>query len=166
MTVEVNGTHGTLAFDYARLNELRYGSDGEDPQLYGMRTIRAEQASHPYAAHWWPIGQGVGYGASFVNQVAELLEHWPDGPWSPDFRHGAGAGDLRSDRTLGRREAMGQGRGIDRCSRRAMREIEKAKSSSVRRASNRSTPGQHPVLTPLRGITRLGGSKSSRRRRS
>ena len=88
MTVEVNGTHGTLVFDYARLNELRYGSDGEDPRLYGLRTIRAEHASHPYAAHWWPIGQGVGYGASFVNQVAELLATWPDGPWGPDFEHG------------------------------------------------------------------------------
>jgi len=89
LTVEVNGTHGTLVFDYARLNELRYGSDGDDPRLYGMRTIRAEHASHPYAAHWWPIGQGVGYGASFVNQVAELLGSWPEGPWSPDFRQGA-----------------------------------------------------------------------------
>ncbi|MEP7201367.1 MAG: Gfo/Idh/MocA family oxidoreductase [Ilumatobacteraceae bacterium] len=88
MTVEVNGTHGTLVFDYARLNELRYGSDGEDPKLYGLHTIRAEHSSHPYAAHWWPIGQGVGYGASFVNQVAELLGSWPDGPWSPDFEHG------------------------------------------------------------------------------
>ena len=88
MTVEVNGTHGTLVFDYARLNELRYGSDGDDPSLYGLRAIRAEHASHPYAAHWWPIGQGVGYGASFVNQVAELLGSWPDGPWSPDFHHG------------------------------------------------------------------------------
>lgn len=89
LTVEVNGTHGTLVFDYSRLNELRYGSDGDDARLYGMRTIRAEHASHPYAAHWWPIGQGVGYGASFVNQVAELLGSWPDGPWSPDFRQGA-----------------------------------------------------------------------------
>jgi hypothetical protein len=53
-----------------------------------MRTIRAEHVDHPYAAHWWPIGQGVGYGASFVNQVAALLETWPDGPWSPDFEQG------------------------------------------------------------------------------
>ena len=89
LTVEVNGTHGTLVFDYSRLNELRYGSDGDHARLYGMRTIRAEHASHPYAAHWWPIGQGVGYGASFVNQVADLLGSWPDGPWSPDFRQGA-----------------------------------------------------------------------------
>ena len=88
LTVEVNGTHGTLAFDYSRLNELRFGSDEDDPHLYGMRTIRAEHSSHPYASHWWPIGQGVGYGASFVNQVAELLGSWPDGPWAPDFEQG------------------------------------------------------------------------------
>jgi predicted dehydrogenase len=89
LTVEVNGTHGTLVFDYSRLNELRFGSDSDDEGLYGMRTIRAEHATHPFAAHWWPIGQGVGYGASFVNQVAELLGKWPDGQWSPDFRQGA-----------------------------------------------------------------------------
>jgi hypothetical protein len=41
--------------------------------LYGMRRIRAEHPSHPYAASWWPIGQGVGYGSSFVNQFADLL---------------------------------------------------------------------------------------------
>lgn len=89
LTVEVNGSTGTLIFDYSRLNELRYGSVGDDPELYGMRTIRAEQPSHPYSAHWWPIGQGVGYGSSFVNQVASLLGHWPDVPWEPGFAQGA-----------------------------------------------------------------------------
>jgi hypothetical protein len=34
----------------------------------------AEHPSHPYAASWWPLGQGVGYGVSFGNQVADLLE--------------------------------------------------------------------------------------------
>jgi predicted dehydrogenase len=89
MTVEVNGTSGTIVFDYARLNELQYGTVTDDASLYGLRTIRAEHVSHPYAAHWWPIGQGVGYGASFVNQVAELLREWPTGQWAPDFAHGA-----------------------------------------------------------------------------
>jgi len=88
-TVEVNGSRGTLVFDYARLNELRYGSADDDPGLYGMRRIRAEHPSHPYAGRWWPIGQGVGYGASFGNQVADLLEGWPDAPWSPGFGQGA-----------------------------------------------------------------------------
>ena len=88
-TVEVNGSRGTLVFDYPRLNELRYGSADDDPGLYGMRRIRAEHPSHPYAGRWWPIGQGVGYGASFGNQVADLLEGWPEAPWSPGFGQGA-----------------------------------------------------------------------------
>jgi predicted dehydrogenase len=87
-TVEANGTRGTLRFDYARLNELQYGDGADAAGLYGMRRIRAEHASHPYAASWWPIGQGVGYGSSFVNQFADLLQAWPTGPWDPDFAQG------------------------------------------------------------------------------
>jgi predicted dehydrogenase len=88
-TVEVNGSDGTLVFDYARLNELWYGSANDNPHEYGMTRIRAEHPSHPYASQWWPIGQGVGYGSSFANQVADLLEGWPDGQWSPSFAQGA-----------------------------------------------------------------------------
>ena len=90
-TIEANGSEGTLVFDYARLNELRYGRASDDQDLYGMRWIRAEHPSHPYAADWWPIGQGVGYGSSFVNQVADLLEGWPETPWTPSFEDGAAA---------------------------------------------------------------------------
>jgi predicted dehydrogenase len=88
-TVEVNGSGGTLMFSYARLNELWYAGSDDDVRLYGMRRIRAEHPSHPYAAQWWPIGQGVGYGASFANQVADLLEGWPEASWTPGFREGA-----------------------------------------------------------------------------
>lgn len=87
-TIEVNGDRGTLVFEYARLNELLYGDGGDNPGLYGMRRIRAEHETHPYARHWWPIGQGVGYGASFINHLGDLLERWPDGPWEPDFGQG------------------------------------------------------------------------------
>jgi predicted dehydrogenase len=87
-TIEVNGTHGTLHFDYTRLNELWYGDTRDEPSLYGLRRIRAEHPSHPYAAEWWPIGQGVGYGTTFVNQAADHLERWPDGPWEPDLEAG------------------------------------------------------------------------------
>jgi predicted dehydrogenase len=88
-TIEVNGDKGTLVFDYARLNELRFGEGSDRVELYGMRRIRAEQSSHPYAKDWWPIGQGVGYGASFVNHLGDLLDRWPEGPWEPDFAQGA-----------------------------------------------------------------------------
>jgi predicted dehydrogenase len=87
--VEVNGTRGTIRFEYPRLNELWYGDVADDARLYGLRRIRAEHPEHPYAASWWPIGQGVGYGTSFVNQAADLLSRWPDGPWEPDLAQGA-----------------------------------------------------------------------------
>ena len=87
-TVEVNGERGTLRFDYARLNELWYGDGGEEPELYVMRRIRAEHPVHPETQGWWAIGHGIGYGASFVNQAADLLEQWPDGTRSPDFATG------------------------------------------------------------------------------
>jgi predicted dehydrogenase len=88
-TVEVNGSTGTLIFDYSRLNELWFGDGRGDPSRYGLQRIRAEHPSHPYAAEGWPIGQGVGYGASFANQAVDLLAGWPDEPWSPDFDQGA-----------------------------------------------------------------------------
>ena len=88
-TIEVNGDRGTLAFAYPRLNELLYGEGADRPGLYGMRTIRAEHESHPYARNWWPVGQGVGYGATFVNHLGDLLDRYPEGPWEPDFAQGA-----------------------------------------------------------------------------
>jgi predicted dehydrogenase len=98
-TVEVNGTRGTLVFDYSRLNELRLGRTADDESLYGMRTIRAEHPRHPYAAGWWAIGQGIGYGASFVNLVGELLSSWPNGPFIPGLDVG-----LRVQRVCGAME--------------------------------------------------------------
>ncbi len=87
--VEINGTKGTALFSYHQLNELWYGRVDEDPRLYGMRRIRTEHPLHPETAGWWPIGQGVGYDASFINQAAALAETWPAKEWSPSFVEGA-----------------------------------------------------------------------------
>jgi predicted dehydrogenase len=87
-SVEVNGTKGTLVFEYPRMNELLYGDAGDDPGLYGMRRIRAEHPSHPYAALAWPIGQGIGYGETFVNQAVDLVRGWSSGAWTPSFADG------------------------------------------------------------------------------
>jgi predicted dehydrogenase len=88
--VEVNGDRGTAVFDYARLNELWVGSTDDDPRLYGLRRVRAEHPSHPETAGWWPIGQGVGYDASLINQAADLAAGWRSRDWAPDFAEGAG----------------------------------------------------------------------------
>jgi hypothetical protein len=54
----------------------------------GCARIRAEHRLHPETRGWWPIGQGIGYGASFVYQVADLLKQWPHGTWEPDLATG------------------------------------------------------------------------------
>ncbi len=87
--VEVNGSLGTALFSYNQLNELWFARVDDDPRLYGMRRIRAEHPLHPETAGWWAIGQGVGYDASFINQVASLADAWPDEPWAPGFEVGA-----------------------------------------------------------------------------
>ncbi|MBV8941520.1 MAG: Gfo/Idh/MocA family oxidoreductase, partial [Solirubrobacterales bacterium] len=87
-TVEVTGSRGSLRFDYARLNELWYATADDPPELYGVRRIRTEHPVHPETKGWWPVGQGIGYEASFVNQAADLLEQWPSGTWTPDVAVG------------------------------------------------------------------------------
>ncbi len=88
-TVEVNGSKGTAMFSYAQLNELWVGSTDDDARLYGLRRVRAEHPTQPETAGWWPIGQGVGYDASLINQVAALAATWQERGWSPDFTVGA-----------------------------------------------------------------------------
>jgi predicted dehydrogenase len=88
-TVEVNGSKGTVMFAYAQLNELWVGNTDDDARLYGLRRVRAEHPSQPETAGWWPIGQGVGYDASLINQVADLASTWEARGWSPDFTVGA-----------------------------------------------------------------------------
>ena len=87
--VEVNGSLGTAMFSYDRLNELWFARADDEPRHYGLRRVRAEHPTHPETAGWWPIGQGVGYDASFINQVADMAARWPDEPWTPGFEVGA-----------------------------------------------------------------------------
>jgi predicted dehydrogenase len=88
-TIEVNGSRGTAVFTYAQLNELWVGNTDDDARLYGLRRVRTEHPSQPETAGWWPIGQGVGYDATLINQVADLAATWGARAWSPDFAVGA-----------------------------------------------------------------------------
>ncbi|MDS2172730.1 Gfo/Idh/MocA family protein [Nesterenkonia sp. CL21] len=84
--LEINGSRGSVAFDFERMNQLEY-FDGEDPQqAQGFRTIQVTDAVHPYTDHWWPVGHGLGYGDLFVHQVADVLTALdaPEGA-RPDF---------------------------------------------------------------------------------
>jgi predicted dehydrogenase len=75
MRLEVNGSAGSLAFDFEDMNYLNYydGGSGADPDSLGFRRINVTEAHHPYTGNWWPVGHGLGYEHGFTHQVVDLV---------------------------------------------------------------------------------------------
>src|SRR3954464_13814763 len=71
--VEINGSLGSLAFDFEDMNVLEYFDGREDADVAGFRRIIATEATHPYVAAWWPPGHGLGYEHGFTHQVVDLV---------------------------------------------------------------------------------------------
>jgi predicted dehydrogenase len=72
--IEVNGSLGSLAFDFEDMNVLEYFDAREDAAVAGFRRILATEPDHPYVAAWWPPGHGLGYEHGFTHQVVDLVE--------------------------------------------------------------------------------------------
>ena len=71
MRLELNGTLGSLAFDFEDMNSLSfYDASDEDA---GFRRIIVTEPSHPYVGNWWPTGHGLGYEHGFTHQVVDLV---------------------------------------------------------------------------------------------
>jgi predicted dehydrogenase len=84
--IEINGEHGSVAFDFERMNELEFydGTDTDDAQ--GFRRIQVTEPSHPYTGAWWPTGHGLGYEHVFTHQVVDLVTAIAEGVQpSPSF---------------------------------------------------------------------------------
>ncbi|GAA1795236.1 Gfo/Idh/MocA family oxidoreductase [Nocardioides hankookensis] len=87
--IEVNGSLGSLAFDFEDMNVLEYFDAREDADVAGFRRIIATEATHPYVAAWWPPGHGLGYEHGFTHQVVDLVTAIADGTDpSPSFADG------------------------------------------------------------------------------
>jgi len=87
---EINGSKGSVAFNFERMNELEYYNDEDPEDRRGFRTILATDASQPYAGAYWPPGHIIGYEHSFINTVYDLLNGHASGQSpQPDFRTGA-----------------------------------------------------------------------------
>ncbi|MFI9835372.1 Gfo/Idh/MocA family protein [Streptomyces sp. NPDC051913] len=79
LRIELNGEHGSLAFDLERLNELSY-HDGTEPGTHaGFRRILVTEPDHPYLDAWWPPGHGLGYEHTFVHQARDLVRAVAEG---------------------------------------------------------------------------------------
>lgn len=73
LRLEVNGTRGSIAFDFEDMNVLELFDATDDPAVAGFRRIQVTEASHPYIAAWWPPGHGLGYEHGFTHQVVDLV---------------------------------------------------------------------------------------------
>ncbi|WP_241238218.1 Gfo/Idh/MocA family protein [Nocardioides pantholopis] len=71
--VELNGSRGSLAFDFEDMNVLTFYDAEEPAETAGFRRILVTEAAHPYVAAWWPPGHGLGYEHAFTHQVVDLV---------------------------------------------------------------------------------------------
>ncbi|MEV0485414.1 Gfo/Idh/MocA family oxidoreductase [Streptomyces sp. NPDC050508] len=73
MRIEVNGSRGSIAFDFESMNELLlYDADAPETEA-GFRRILVTEPAHPYLGAWWPPGHGLGYEHAFVHQVHDFV---------------------------------------------------------------------------------------------
>jgi predicted dehydrogenase len=71
--IEINGSAGSLAFDFEDMNVLEFYDAGEADETAGFRRILVTDPGHPYAGNWWPPGHGLGYEHGFTHQVVDLV---------------------------------------------------------------------------------------------
>lgn len=98
ITIEINGSKGSLYFDFENMNNLQY-YNGDDPKdRQGFRDILVTQRDgvQPYVGNWWPPGHGIGYEHTFVHTVADFVNACADGKSvQPTFEDG-----LKNQRVL------------------------------------------------------------------
>ncbi|MGY1636557.1 Gfo/Idh/MocA family protein [Geodermatophilus sp. SYSU D00742] len=71
--IEVNGSAGSLAFDFEDMNVLEFFDGTEPAEVAGFRRILVTEPGHPYVGAWWPAGHGLGYEHGFTHQVVDLV---------------------------------------------------------------------------------------------
>jgi predicted dehydrogenase len=88
MRVEVNGSLGSIAFDFESMNELSFYEGSADGSA-GFRRILVTEPTHPYVGAWWPPGHLLGYEHTFTHEVVDLVRAIADGTDpTPSFADG------------------------------------------------------------------------------
>jgi predicted dehydrogenase len=72
-TLEINGEHGSIAWDLHDLHRLDFYDRGDAGTLRGWRSIHITDGDHPYMKQWWVPGLQIGYEHSFIHQMADFL---------------------------------------------------------------------------------------------
>ncbi|MEM9657316.1 MAG: Gfo/Idh/MocA family oxidoreductase [Planctomycetota bacterium] len=71
---EINGTKGSIKFDFERMNELEFYDATAPRRVQGWTTLMCTHGEdHPYVANWWPDAHLIGYEHTFTNQAYDFL---------------------------------------------------------------------------------------------
>jgi len=74
-TFEINGSKGSVRFDFERMNELEYYDATRPRAVQGWTNIMCTNgASHAYVANWWPDAHLIGYEHGFTNEAYDILK--------------------------------------------------------------------------------------------
>jgi predicted dehydrogenase len=71
--IEINGSKGSVAFDFEDMNRLHFFNRNDPSDLQGFRNILVTESVHPFAGQWWPPGHIIGYEHTFVHTVADFV---------------------------------------------------------------------------------------------
>lgn len=86
---EINGSKGSLYFDFEDMNRLKYYNGTDRPEVSGFKDIIVTDSSHPYCANWWPGGHIIGYEHTFIHAMVDFLHAVKKGKSvHPTFRDG------------------------------------------------------------------------------
>ncbi len=89
MRFEINGSQGSVAFDFENSNVLEYYDGRRPADEAGFTRILVTEPTHPYLSSWWPPGHGLGYEHGFTHQVIDLVRAIASGePARPTFADG------------------------------------------------------------------------------
>jgi len=87
--LEVNGSAGSVYFDFENLNELWFHDHTLPAAEAGFRRIHVTEPDHPFVDAWWPPGHGLGYDHAFVHQAVGFARAIAGGPAAaPSFDDG------------------------------------------------------------------------------
>ncbi len=105
---EINGSKGSLHFDFEDMNRLKYFNNEDPAGVQGFRDILVTEpgGKHPYVGNWWPPGHIIGYEHTFVHTIADFVNAVVDGKSvQPTFEDG-----LRNEQVLEAVEASAKSR--------------------------------------------------------
>lgn len=74
ITLEINGSAGSIAFDFEEMNRLRFYDAREPAERRGFRDIIVTEPTHPFMKNWWPPGHLIGYEHTFVHTIADFVK--------------------------------------------------------------------------------------------